>query len=497
MRILKNIVLTLSLGILLPSCESILEKEPLGQPAVDNYYNTEATYLEALTAIYDQVHSGYIGGGHRPGNKGDAMSDDVKLGPTRNATVISAYNYAFDAATNNTGPWNGLYNLISLANIFLERVSDTQDKRSTVARGEAYFLRGWAYHTLAQWYGSAILFTTNPTTPKGFYQPRANREETWGQVIADLQEAAKRLPRQWDAKNLGRATQGAAFAYIARSYLYLKQYEKVVEYTQKVRDLGVYTLVPDYGSNFTHAGENNAESIWEVQYGASFGPFGWEGEQHNLLQHYGPKGLASKIGFSANLQGGYEPTEELFKSYERADKRIKANFILPGDTLTFDGQTLITPANVTTFKTQWSSTGIANRKWLAPPSTFINGNAWNSTLNWKLMRYAELVLMNAEAANEVGNTVQALASLNEIRKRAGVPLINSGTVNQTSLRDAIRLEYRRELAFEAHRFFDLARWGAIPSAMISRGFVVGKHELQPLPQNEIDLNPALVQNPNW
>lgn len=497
MKTLKNFVRIIFAVLFLSACEDVLDKEPLGQPAVENYYDTEATYLEALTAIYDQVHSGYIAGTHRPGNKGDAMSDDVNIGPTRNATIISGYNYAFDAATNNAGPWGGLYDLISLANIFLERLSDEQDDRSAVARGEAYFLRGWAYHNLAKWYGSSILFTTTPAEAEEFYKPRASSADTWGQAIADLQEAEKRLPPTWDSENLGRATKGSALSYIAKSYLYLEDWDNVVSYTQTVMDLGVYTLAQDYGSNFTHAGENNAESIWEVQYGVSFGPFGWQGEQHNLLQHYGPKGLARKIGFSPNLQGGYEPTVDLFASYDSSDLRIKANFILPGDTLEFDERSLVTPANVDTFKIEWSSTGIANRKWLAPPSTFTNGNAWQSTLNWKLMRYAELLLMHAEASNALGNTAEALSSLNQIRERAGIAPINEVEINQTSLTDSIRLEYRRELAFEAHRFFDLVRWGTIPQVMLNRGFVVGKHELQPIPQGEIDLNPELEQNPNW
>ncbi len=111
------------------------------------------------------------------------------------------------------------------------------------------------------------------------------------------------------------------------------------------------------------------------------------------------------------------------------------------------------------------------------------------------MRYAELLLLHAEAANELGDGSKALASLNRVRIRAGIKAMD--LAGPAVLRDSIRLEYRRELEFEGHRFFHLVRWGTIPKAMIDRGFTIGKHELYPIAQDEIDRNPALDQNPGW
>ena len=480
-------------SLILVACESILDKEPLGLPDATTYYDSKATYMEALTGVYDQLHAGYVDN-HRPGIVGDAMSDDVKLGPTRNAQVIAHYNYAFDAQQQVSNTWEGLYQMIALANVFLEKVSDNQDDLSRRARGEAYFLRGYAYHELARWFGRGQIFTTNPTNSAGFITDRSSSQATWGQAMADLRAAEQRLPATYTAVDLGRVTKGAALGYMAKTKLYQQQWDSVTYYIDKLNALNVYKLAPDYGINFQIAGENNEESVLEVQSGFTTQQFGRTGEQNNFLQHYGPRGLSGKIGFSNNLQGGYEPTLELFNLFAKNDKRIKACFVLPGDKLTFDGQSITAPASLSAFQAEWSSTGIANIKWVTAPSTFVNANAWNTTLNWKLMRYAEVLLMQAEAANELGANEKAVEALNKVRVRAG---LNALTTVPAALRDSIRTEYRRELEFEGHRFFNLVRWKTIPQAMIKRGFVIGKHELYPIPQAQRDRNPMLSQNPGW
>ena len=494
---MKYIYMILLLGgcTLMVSCEKILDKEPLGLPDVSSYYDIKSTYLETLTSVYDQVHAGYVTA-HRPGVVGDAMSDDVNLGPQKNVAITSHYNYSFDAQSV-TPAWQGLYQLISLANVFLEKVSDNQDNRSRLARGEAFFLRGFAYHELARWYGRAQIFTTNPTSSKGYFTERASEEESWNQALSDLRAAAERLPARYpDPNDLGRATLGAAWSYIAKSHLYLRNWDSVNVYVDKVKALGIYNLTSDYATNFNMTGENNVESIFEVQQGRSgFNVFQNNGENNNYLQQYGPRGLVGKVpGFTSNMQGGYEPTTNLFNCYAKSDKRIGALFILPGNVLTFDGVTINVPADLVTFKKAWSSTGIAPRKWIIDPSNFINLDAWNTPLNWKLFRYAELLLMDAEAANELNNNIRALESLNKVRGRAGISIL---TTIPAAIKDSIRMEYRRELAFEGHRFFQLVRWGTIPQAMLDRGFIKGKHELMPIPQSERDLNPKLDQNPNW
>jgi starch-binding outer membrane protein, SusD/RagB family len=499
MKTILNILLCFLLLLAGTSCHDVLDKEPLGELSTENFYDYQSYYLEALTAIYNQVHQGYVNGAHRPGVRGDCQSDDVVLGTTTpNANIISHYNYTYSAENNNQGPWNGLYTIVTLSNTFLEKVSDGQDNRSEVARGEAYFLRGWAYLMLYMWYGNPIVYTTNPVVVSEYNMSRATSEEVWARILEDFNEAQQRLPLRWDATNLGRATRGAALAHLAKAYLYMEDFPKAAETAAAVISLGVYELETDYARNFTLEGENNIESVFEIQYGVNLGPFGWQGTQHNLLQMYAPRAMANKIGYSGNVQGGYLPSQDLFNAYENNDRRVKANFILPGDTISFDGQSVVAPANINMFRNQnWSATGIANRKHLAPPSSFINGNAWNSVLNWKLMRFAEVLLMHAEAACNTGELATALNSLNRVRTRAGLTALTPQDVDQATLTGLIRLEYRRELAFEGHRFFNLMRWKVYPQAMISRGFVIGKHELYPIASTELVVNPTLEQNPNW
>ncbi len=313
---MRTIKYTFLLLVLLSStsCEDLLDKEPLGTPDVTNYYDTQATYLEALSAVYDQFSA--FNNEHRPSIVGDVMSDDLQIGPTRNNNVIAHYNYAFDASRSNTPAWDFLYNIIALSNTFLEKVSDDQDNLSRRARGEAYFLRGFAYYTLAQWYGRAIIFTTNPTTTEGFFKARASKEDTWNQAMSDLPAAAERLPARYDANNVGRATKGAALAYMAKAQLYQQKWDQAVYYAEQAMGLGVYDLALDYSENFNFEGENNRESVLEVQFGPTTlvrSLIG--GEAHHQLQNFGPKGLAGKIGFTSNVQGGYEPTQDLFKQY--------------------------------------------------------------------------------------------------------------------------------------------------------------------------------------
>lgn len=500
---MKRYILLISFIFSLVGCEDMLEKNPLGQPGSSTFYKTQSNYLEGLTAAYAYVHHGYTNGAHRPGNRGDNMSDDVIWGPKANNNNIKSLHYfTYSVAQAGTGPWWGQYEAISLANIIIDEITDDQDERSESARGEAFFLRGWEYANLAIWYGKAVIFTKNASTFEEYQREAVPFEKVFEQALADYAEAEKRLPVKWSnpSANAGRVTKGTALAYMAQAYLYLKDWAKAAEYAKKVIDLGAYSLVPNYGSMFTLAGENGTESIFEAQYGINPAQSGWQGNQNNLQQFYISGGVmdGGKAGYSGSSpQGGYQPSPDLLSKYELKDKRRKAIFIFPGDTVMIDNYRIITPTDLAKFKSTWSETGASSKKWLCPPSGCAMKDPMKSTQNWIHMRYAEVLLMYAEALTEQGKIAEAIVPLNQVRQRAGLDAIKASDVNQSTLRDAVRLEYRREFALEGKRAFLVCRWGQIPQIMIDRGFVIGKHEHHPIPEGEIDSNKKLTQVEGW
>jgi hypothetical protein len=326
--------------------------------------------------------------------------------------------------------------------------------------GEAKFLRAFMYFTLVKAYGGVPIIDHLPNPSSGedkvMQLTRKTSAEVYAYIEKDLNDAIAALPNKsaYSASEKARASQGAAYALLAKVNLYQKNWQKVVDNCNLVTG---YAIVPNYASMFRLAGENDAESIFEIQGTGSTPAKGISGYSNTQ----GARG-AGGWGWGFNT-----PSQSLVNAYEPGDVRKDATIIFAGTTL-YDGR--VVPATVENPRYNYK----------AYSSAFTD--AWETDVNIKYLRYAEVVLMKAEALNELGQTSDAIPLLNVIRKRAG--LGNTTAVSQADVRTAIWKERRVEMAMEHDRFFDLVRTGQAVTAFAIDGktFVAGKHEVFPLPE---------------
>ncbi|MFV8326161.1 RagB/SusD family nutrient uptake outer membrane protein [Flavobacterium sp. ZS1P14] len=342
--------------------------------------------------------------------------------------------------------------------------------------GEAKFLRAFMYFTLVKTYGGVPIVNhlPNPSSDEDriMQLTRKTSAEVYAFIESDLAEAIAALPNksEYAAAEKGRASKGAAYALLAKVNLYQKNWQKVVDNCNLITG---YSIVSDYASMFRLAGENDAESIFEIQGTGSTPAKGISG--YSATQ--GARG-AGGWGWGFNT-----PTQSLVNAYETGDVRKNATIIFAGSTL-YDGR--VVPTTVENPRYNYK----------AYSSAFTD--AWETDVNIKYLRYAEVLLMKAEALNELNQTGAAIPLLNQIRARAG--LLNTTAVTQAAVRTAIWKERRVEMAFEHDRFFDLVRTGQAVAAFALDGktFVAGKHELFPLPQSFITQAGTLsTQNPGY
>jgi hypothetical protein len=377
--------------------------------------------------------------------------------------------------------WEANYQGIARANQALKFLPDLAIDETLKKRliGESKFLRALFYFRLGQMFGGVPLIKSVPDIQNQdditAANTRVTRKEIYEFIITDLTEAAADLPTQYGGPDLGRATKGAALALLAKVNMYNLEdpdrWQKVKDLTTQVMGLG-YDLTTNYEDIWKESGENNIESIFEIQARGETPNKGVEG----YFVTQGARG-AGGWGWGFNT-----PTQDLANAYEANDTRRDATIIFRGETL-WDG--LLVPNTV--------SNPMYNQKaYVSKTAETFNGNDWESNKNVRILRYAEVLLMNAEACIEVGG--DAATPLNRVRNRAG--LGNAPVVDKM----AVWKERRVELAFEHDRYFDLVRQGRAGIVLRAHGknFVDGKHELFPIPQAQIDLSGGLlIQNPGY
>lgn len=400
--------------------------------------------------------------------------------------------------------WLGHYSAITVANkaIDILNQSSLDEVRKNRLLGEARFLRGLYYFNLVRYFGGVPKIDrvlTPEEANSDAAQTRASREEIYALINADLEFAAANLPMKGEeGATMGRATKGAAQAFLAKAYLYQKNYQKAFENAQAVINSNRYSLVSDYATIFRErqqggpvaGGNNNAESIFEVQTGAT-AP---ENAVSPLFSNgQGPRGRGgwNDLGFGFNV-----PTTDLVSAYPTGDERLEGTIIFinptqPGNspgTVLWDGFRLPSQDSVENARYNYKAYHSPTAE-----SAQLTNNKDSKPKNIRLMRYAEVLLIYAEAAANLNNTSEAMAKLDLVRARAGLGPVPATIEN-------IWLERRRELAFEADRFFDLVRQGRAGQVLRAHGkpFVDNKHEVFPIPQPQIDLSGnRLTQNPGY
>ncbi|MEO0898660.1 MAG: RagB/SusD family nutrient uptake outer membrane protein [Bacteroidota bacterium] len=483
---IKNIINGLLLGLLMlgaTACEGLLEKQPLGQLTSSNFFQTEEHAVWATNAVYNilrdwEVHVfSYIG-------LTDIISDDSDKGstPTDANFLLEIDNLTFTPSNIAfSGVWSGYYQGIYRANLAIQEIPNIEmdeDLRDRLL-GECKFLRAYFYFKLVRWFGDIPLITA-PLEPSEYQQSNTPVAEVYAQIEQDLMEAIGVLPlrSQYASSDLGRVTKGAAEGLLAKVYLTQEDFANAETYALSVINSGEYALLERYGDIFQPKGENSSGSLFEVQ--ATALETGGAGSQYNEVQ--GVRG-------TPNLGWGFNrPSDDLIVSYEPGDPRREATVLYPGEVLPDGSARVDDNPNIVNER--------YNQKAWVPEHAGGNGNGPG---NIRILRYADVLLMAAEALNENGKSADALPYLNRVRERARQGL--SGIlpdimeIDQNALRELIWKERRIELAMEQQRWFDLKRQGRLSEKMkaVGKEFVDGRHELMPIPQREIDLSGGELQ----
>lgn len=488
MKTISHLAL-ITLLFLLTSCtEEVLERTPQGQFTLENYFQTEEQAVQSVNAVYNQLRDwqthvfSYIG-------MTDIVSDDADKGSFPSDGFFLQEIDDFTYTATNVAPstvWEGYYTGIFRANLAIARIPDVPEMDEELRQrliGEARFLRGYFYFNLVRWFGDVPLILE--PFPESFEIPRTAADEIYAQIEADLQAAANVLPTnaQYASIDVGRATTGAATAMLAKVQLTRQNYQAAADLALEVINSGDYALFPSFTRLFTQEGENSSESIFEVQTAAF--EIGGGGSQYNEVQ--GVRG-------TPNLGWGFNrPSDDLVSAFEAGDPRRDATILTVGEVLP-DGSAIV----------QDNQNIVGERYNQKAFVTDHPGGNGNGPGNIRVLRYADLLLIAAEALNEIGRSGEALTYLNQVRERARngstriLPDIT--TTNQAELREAIWRERRVELALEQQRWFDLVRTNRAAEVMqpLRPNFTPGTNELFPIPQSEIDLSQgALTQNPGY
>ncbi|WP_066831779.1 RagB/SusD family nutrient uptake outer membrane protein [Rufibacter ruber] len=475
------------------SCNDFLDREPLGR------YTTETYPAGGLTQYVYGMYSGLRAWGvHAFAFVGitSITSDDADKGstPADGADQLALDN--FNILPNNgliTDLYRSHYTAISNCNVVLEQAEAQKAALSPEdyvrSQAEARFVRGYLYFNLVRTYGRVPLVDRVFKEGDNFNIPQSSAAEVYNFIEQDLMFAATNLPPTWGTQYPGRPNKWTAQAMLAKVYLYQKKWGSALTSAKAVMGSGLYNLSTPYNQIFTEAKENGPESVFEIQ--ALYTRTNQFGTQYAEVQ--GVRGSGEMdLGWGFNV-----PSQQLVNAYEPNDPRRDATILFRGETTPY-GEVI--PASVPNER--------YNQKVYTDPKFRLEANNRHGLwVNIRILRYADVVLMAAEAANELGgtaNTDDALAYLEMVRARARgnnaaiLPRITER--DQAALRDLIRHERRIELAMEHERFYDLVRWGIAGPVLRAAGknFVTGRHELMPIPQGEIDKsNGVLTQNPNY
>lgn len=371
------------------------------------------------------------------------------------------------------------YEAINRANYAIQELKFlTGADQALISRldGEAKFLRAFCYFNMVRMFGDVPLVDHVPSKSSDedqlMLKLRKSKSEVYAFIQSDLSSAIASLPDKstYGSADKARVSRGSALALMAKVKLYLQQWGEVVSYANQITG---YSLTTNYAEIFKVSGEFNNESLFEIN--------GYGGDPARGIKQYGQtQGMRGTGGWG---WGFNTPSASLLSAYETGDARKAATIITSGQTL-YDGRVTSAAAN--------------NPYYNYKAYTTINPGSDDNDVNIRYLRYAEVLLMKAEALNETNQIEAAKTELNKVRNRAG--LGNTTATTQADLRTAIWKERRVELAFEHDRWFDLVRTGQAEAALAIHGktFIVGKHELFPIPQIVIEEGEGVTtQNPNY
>lgn len=532
-----GITFILIVWIMVGCRKNFLEVQNPNQITEDLFWKNENDVLAALASVYSPLRiplSGYWGAfnGFQDIN---AMGDDVYTIPGEEPATWQVATFIYDSKNSDLGNiFDKLYKAIYRANLLIDNVDKVlmEEDKKKMYKAEVKFLRGLCYFTLASNYGSVPLKIASTKTAEDNFPAGASEQEVWNQAINDLTEAKNGLPAGRTATEQGRATSGAALAFLGKTYLYMKDYAKAESTLDLLTKAPYhYELLDNFEDNFTDRNEFNSEAVFQWVYGDfgdPYSPWGEEGKNAGMY-NYIPQFIGTPKG------GGwfkYVPSayfvDQFFKELRVAgsdtkfDKRMYAS--LAWKYTNFD-EPDVTWYNNQPFDALWGSALPKIKKFAKtdyPLDTLTHGkflikkftnsyrnekdadNYWGakpSKANYVIIRYAEVLLMRAEAAARNGNTDVAIRDINAIRKRAGL-------IDKTSIPDIMEeISHQKllELFMEQNRWNDLKRWFTPEKLKLHFATVKKqgdkqlepKHYKFPIPAGELLTNPNIKQNPLW
>ncbi len=516
---MKKIIFILIISLIgFCSCKKDLTIPNPNTPTTENFWKTANDAQLGINAIYSTFH--------REGLSRwlyfmTMIRSDEGYSTSPNPDIVNNYDVFHITDYNDylvTSVWQDDYIGINRANQVLDNVQTINMDATLKAQyiAEAKFLRGFFYYNLATIYGNVpiLLHASKPTD----YPPTSSQDSVFAQAEQDFSDAAAVLPVKYDAANVGRATKGAAYAMLGKSYMQQHKYAQAQQALQWLTEgdgKDVYSLVADYRSNFIETSENNSESVFEWQnalnpndshdddvapgsdnlnYGTSIPPF------------FAPR----PIGFTDG-QARRWPVWEFLKEKTvdgKRDPRLAATFL-------YDSTDVRGPDYTMVYGRTFSSLGYSSDPTVVPNThdvyfrkelddATMDGEVFHSGNNYRYVRYADVLLLYAEALNAQGKTALAYPFVDKVRQRAGLAPLSTVMpgLNQQDFLTQLKHERITELTGEGHRWEDLARWGDLGPQLASRdagfaNFKIGKDEFLPIPQFDLDINPNLKQNPGY
>ncbi|MDQ6845621.1 MAG: RagB/SusD family nutrient uptake outer membrane protein [Bacteroidota bacterium] len=496
----KNIFLALiTIGIvLITGCKKDLNQQIRGSYEASQFFTSDANATLAVNAAYTPLLF-TDAGSNAIWVLGDVASDDAIKGgnPGDQADFLNVQNYNITPSNSAVeGVWRRYYDGIFKCNVVTDGLASASttvsDDVKKAVGGQAKFLRAYYYFLLTNFYGKIPLHL-KVETPEESQSPAMDQSAVYAQIETDLKDAINDLPLSWSGNDQGRATKGAAMALLAKAYLFQQKWDMAAQEAKAVEMSGIYGLLPKYTDNFNQATKGNNEAIFSAWHKTGASPF----LGNNLNQWFAPRSL--------NGYGFFYPTQSLVDNFEKtssdtSDPRLDYSVARAGH-----------PYFDTTFDLTWTTTGYLSKKQIQPLSEIPTNIKGDGNLNYEAIRFADILLVEAEALNESGNSSAALVPLNMVRKRARESYLNDpslpgygqvpagllpdiATTDQSQLRNIIRKERRSELALEFQRFFDVMRYGQAyaMSALSDRpNFNYANNRFFPIPQSERDTNKKL------
>lgn len=495
-------ILTLSGLLLTSSCTKILDTKPTDFLTQNTYWKTEKHAVEALTGCYNALTHDNLYNNQTPFMFEVMSPNAYHKDNYQNANDFATGTQSATTLGMNLVTWTGCYRGIGRCNTLIDNIANIPMDEAQKARivGEAKFLRAFYYQMLNELFNGVPLVLNQPNAAAHSKLPRNTYTEVLTQVLKDLDEAAAVLPTKPTPATGGRATAGSALAIKARVLLQNHRYEDVINTIEDLFDLNAYGLYENYNGIFKKANEGNKEIIFDVRF------------KHPELPN-----MYDIVHGQYNTQ---TPTQELVDEYQMTDGKSITESPLYNSATPYVNRDPRFEQTVVYLGSMWRNkiatiaelhqTGYAFKKFTDYTATTV-GDIVNSQTNYVVIRYADVLLMYAEAINETtGPDSRVYEAINAIRQRPTVnmPVLEAG-LNQEQMRAAIRLERRIELAGEGLYFYDIRRWKTIEQEMNGdihahdgkfmqkRKFNPVRDYFWPIPFTEIDLNPNLEQNDNY